>query len=376
MLRGAGGAVVAGRRTGGGGRVPACSAGDRLHRALPVDGLDGQHGPGTRRRGGPAAPRGAVRERRPAHQVPRHVPRGQRRCAPRCRRRRRAPAGRPASSMPPAMSMPSSTIATWSASRKYTPVRLLRSTTAIGDEERDRDAPTAPTHRRDSAPGPRGAGVRGGARVGPADRSLPPCSRSSAQHHRRPSAATQASAPLSSVEPGPPDRSTAWSWVSQVSTPLPTGVRSSSATRVSPAVTASHTYSKCGVPPRSPRRARPRRRGCGPAPGRPPAARPCRVPAPRSAARPGLPAAASARSSSTSTISACQASPPPSRRPVASGTVVPDGPRRSYALPPVVGTALRRESVPPRERPAQAAAPARPPRSGRSWPIRSRLVRR
>src|SRR5688500_1649990 len=64
-------------------------------------------------------------------------------------------------------------------------------------------------------------------------------------------AATAASQPLSSAEPGSPARSRACSSVSHVRTPLPTGFPASRATRVSPAVTASHTYSKCGVPPRT-----------------------------------------------------------------------------------------------------------------------------
>src|SRR3954468_7874120 len=63
-------------------------------------------------------------------------------------------------------------------------------------------------------------------------------------------AATAASQPLSSTEPGSPARSRACSSVSQVRTLLPTGLPASRATRVRPAVTASQTYSKCGVPPR------------------------------------------------------------------------------------------------------------------------------
>ena len=51
------------------------------------------------------------------------------------------------------------------------------------------------------------------------------------------SAATTASHPLSSWLSGKPHRSRADSTVSQVSTPLPTGVRASRATRVRPAVT-------------------------------------------------------------------------------------------------------------------------------------------
>ena len=64
-------------------------------------------------------------------------------------------------------------------------------------------------------------------------------------------AAIAASHPLSSAEPGSPARSRACSSVSQVRTPLPTGRPASSETRVRPAVTASQTYSKCGVPPRT-----------------------------------------------------------------------------------------------------------------------------
>src|SRR3954447_15064096 len=64
-------------------------------------------------------------------------------------------------------------------------------------------------------------------------------------------AATVASQPLSSTEPGSPARSRACCSVSVVSTPLPTGLPASRATRGSPAVTASQTYSKCGVPPRT-----------------------------------------------------------------------------------------------------------------------------
>src|SRR4051794_32176917 len=64
------------------------------------------------------------------------------------------------------------------------------------------------------------------------------------------SAAMVASQPLSSAEPGSPARSRACCSSFVVRTPLPTGLPASSATRVSPAVTASQTYSKCGVPPR------------------------------------------------------------------------------------------------------------------------------
>src|SRR3954469_4281907 len=64
------------------------------------------------------------------------------------------------------------------------------------------------------------------------------------------SAAMVASQPLSSAEPGSPARSRACISSSVVRTPLPTGLPASRATRVSPEVTASQTYSKCGVPPR------------------------------------------------------------------------------------------------------------------------------
>src|SRR4051795_3255162 len=64
-------------------------------------------------------------------------------------------------------------------------------------------------------------------------------------------AAMVASQPLSSTEPGSPVRSRACCSSSVVRTPLPTGTPASSATRVNPAVTESQTYSKCGVPPRT-----------------------------------------------------------------------------------------------------------------------------
>ena len=86
--------------------------------------------------------------------------------------------------------------------------------------------PSAPRTRRSPAPRRRGARWRS-----PARRRTPPLPCPPWNRARR--------------------RSTACACVLQVSTPLPTGVRSSSATRVSPAVTASHTYSKCGVPPRT-----------------------------------------------------------------------------------------------------------------------------
>ena len=55
------------------------------------------------------------------------------------------------------------------------------------------------------------------------------------------STATVACQPLSSIESSRPARSRAWPSDSTVSTPCATGVCSSSATRVSPAVTASQT---------------------------------------------------------------------------------------------------------------------------------------
>ena len=118
-------------------------------------------------------------------------------------------------------------------------------------------APRSPRTAR--APRPR----RPRPRSAPAGAAPPPPrtgARRAALTRRRPAAraararsaiaARQASAPLSSPRPGRRRGPAPARRVSQVSTPLPTGVPSSSATRVSPAVTASQTYSKCGVPPR------------------------------------------------------------------------------------------------------------------------------
>ena len=63
-------------------------------------------------------------------------------------------------------------------------------------------------------------------------------------------AASAASRPLSSFEPGSPARSRPCCSSSRVSTPKPTGLPVSRATRVRPSVAAADTYSKCGVPPR------------------------------------------------------------------------------------------------------------------------------
>src|SRR5690554_6870619 len=63
-------------------------------------------------------------------------------------------------------------------------------------------------------------------------------------------AAVAASAPLSSFDPGRPARSMPCCSSSRVSTPNPTGLPVSSATRVRPSVAAFDTKSKCGVPPR------------------------------------------------------------------------------------------------------------------------------
>ena len=112
----------------------ACSARSlviAVHRAPPVGGLDGQHrqvlvvgqvqpGPGR------AVGEGDPLHRRPSgsgagHQDVAHLD---------AARRRRAPAAGPAAAGRRPCSTPSSTIATWSASRKYTPVGLLRSTSA------------------------------------------------------------------------------------------------------------------------------------------------------------------------------------------------------------------------------------------------------
>ena len=95
------------------------------------------------------------------------------------------------------------------------------------------------------------AGRPGARRSGEAEKPVARCGvRSPRRVSAVASAAMVASQPLSSAEPGSPARSRACSSVSQVRTPLPTGLPASRATRVSPAVTASQTYSKCGVPPR------------------------------------------------------------------------------------------------------------------------------
>src|SRR3954471_12827998 len=148
------------------------------------------------------------------------------------------------------------------------------------------------------------------ARLPSAGRIEKPVVRAGPRRPRRVSAvaraATVASQPLSSAEPGSPARSRACSSVSHVRTPLPTGLPASRATRVRPAVTASQTYSKCGVPPRTttPSATTASCRsasacattGSSTAPG-------ARTTAGRST--PHAVAAATARSSSASVISAC-----------------------------------------------------------------------
>src|SRR5690606_4424739 len=61
-------------------------------------------------------------------------------------------------------------------------------------------------------------------------------------------AASAASTPL--LPCSPPARASAWSTSSQVSTPNATGTSVSRTISRTPSVTALHTYSKCGVPPR------------------------------------------------------------------------------------------------------------------------------
>src|SRR3954451_1758035 len=181
------------------------------------------------------------------------------------------------------------------------------------------------------------------------------------------SAAIVASQPLSSAEPGRPARSRACSSVSQVRTPLPTGLPASSATRVSPAVTASQTYSKCGVPPRTttPRATTASCRsvsawattGSSTAPG-------ARTTVGRST--PQARAAATARSSRLSVISACHVvATIPSVRPDASTTCA------SGAPAPLMSPARRRRGARSRERGRRAPPaprrhpPARPPSPAR-----------
>src|SRR3954449_648479 len=170
------------------------------------------------------------------------------------------------------------------------------------------------------------------------------------------SAAIVASQPLSSAEPGSPARSRACSSVSQVRTPLPTGLPASSATRVSPAVTASHTYSKCGVPPRmtTPRATTASWRsasacattGSSTAPGA------------RTTVGSGMPlsrAASTARASSWSVISACQVvATIPSVSPAASAGSTTGAPL------PLMSAARRRAAAPrPGRRPDPTRSPAR-----------------
>src|SRR4051795_7548384 len=171
------------------------------------------------------------------------------------------------------------------------------------------------------------------------------------------SAPIVASQPLSSAEPGSPARSRACSSVSQVRTPLPTGLPASSATRVSPAVTASQTYSKCGVPPRittpSATTASCRSASACATTGS------STAPGTRTTVGPSIPlsaAAATARSSSASVISACQVVATMPRLSPAASTGCASG-----APCPLTGSPRRagRPAGPPAGRPARPRSPAR-----------------
>src|SRR3954451_18017352 len=208
-------------------------------------------------------------------------------------------------------------------------------------------------------------------RITPVGDEVNPVAREGTRSPRRvravASAAMVASQPLSSADPGSPARSRACSSVSQVRTPLPTGFPASSATRVSPAVTESQTYSKCGVPPRTttPRATTASCRsvsawattGSSTAPG-------ARTTVGRST--PQARAAATARSSRLSVISACHVvATIPSVRPDASTTCA------SGAPAPLMSPARRRRGARSRERGRRAPPaprrhpPARPPSPAR-----------
>src|SRR3954452_11074229 len=177
------------------------------------------------------------------------------------------------------------------------------------------------------------------------------------------SAATVASQPLSSTEPGSPARSRACCSVSVVSTPLPTGLAASRATRVSPAVTASQTYSKCGVPPRitTPRATTAScpsvsawaTTGSSTAPG-------ARTTV--GSAIPHSAAAATARASSASVISACQ--------------VVAAMPRLSPAASTAAASGRPVPLTPPPRRRSSAAFAAAPLCSSSNSRARSQLLLR
>src|SRR3954453_5635609 len=173
-------------------------------------------------------------------------------------------------------------------------------------------------------------------------------------------AATVASQPLSSTEPGSPARSRACCSVSVVSTPLPTGFGASRATRVSPAVTASQTYSKCGVPPRtttpSATTASCRSHSAWATTGS------STAPGTRTTVAPSTPlatAAASARSSSASVSSACQvvATTPRLSPPASTGRAC-GAPEPLTAAAPA-GPAARPCPAPWGCRPARPRSPAR-----------------
>src|SRR5262249_35687194 len=167
-----------------------------------------------------------------------------------------------------------------------------------------------------------------------------------------------ASQPLSSWLSSSPHRSRACSRVSQVSTPLPTGVLASRATLVSPAVTASQTYSKCGVPPRI---TAPRQAAASYAVASSAATTgSSTAPATRTTSGSAIPqarAAAQARRTRLSVISACQRVATMARVSPAASTVVPVGRPVPLTAPPR-GWRGRRRSVPTARRSGGRGGPA------------------
>ena len=348
---------------GAGGGVQGAQPGDAVHGALAVHGLDGQHRRGTRRRAGPAGPRTRRPGRRSARtSVPRQPPGDQRRCAPRCPSASARTRGRASSSTPPAMNSPSSTmrhlvgepevhpgVARCAAARR--PPRTARPPPPHRPRPRSASCAAAPPRRRG-----RPAGSSG---VLPAARAAPARSRI---------AARQASAPLSSADAGAAGSGPrACSRVSQVSTPLPTGVRSSSATRVSPAVTASQTYSKCGVPPRI---------------TTPSATTASWSPGQLLADHRQLDRARHPHHGRSLDAGLARRGQRPLQQRVDDRRRASGWPRRPAATRSrpgsPAGPADPRRSSLAHDSPLRAVRPSAPdsPRSGRSWPIRSRLVRR
>ena len=312
-------------------------------------------------------PRGAVRERHRAHHAPTAGSAASRRCGPRCRRRRPAPAGGPAAGCPPARSTPSSTIATWSASRKNTPVSAVRSSAAITVNSADATQPPRSTAGRPPAavarPHARAARCAGGRRPTVA-RSSPRVAQVAQRDARSP------------ARPRTPRR------------PCPPRTRAAGAVHgLLVGVAGQHAVARPGcarrAPPGSARRSRRRRRT-------------------RSAAsRRGSPRRARRRrrgsraSSWHTTGSSIVPGDPDHGRLLDAGLAghgqrpleervgdlgVPAWRPRRPSRRPVASGVSAGAAVPRHSRPRPSSARPRPSRRvaqvGRSWPIRSRLVRR